>query len=61
MEDLFNTASSSLIAQRLADLLVGRAVRSPKFQVSSYDKSTSAPFVAVFPLPKSEAFQFVRR
>jgi|SRR5690625_1593854 len=52
MDDLFNTASSSLIAQRLADLLVGQAVRSPKFQASSYDKSTSAPFVTVFPLSR---------
>src|SRR5690625_4784213 len=54
MDDLFNTASSSLIAQRLANLLVGRAVRSPKFQVSSYDKSTSTPFVAVFPLSRQK-------
>jgi len=51
MAELFNTASSSLIAQQLSDLLVGRAVRSPKFRSSSYDKSTSAPYVAVFPLP----------
>ena len=61
MANSSKAALSSLIAQRLADPLVGRAVRSPKFQAPSYDKSTSAPFVTVFPLPKSEAFQFVRR
>src|SRR5690625_585793 len=54
MDDLFNIASSSLIAQQLSDRLVGRAVRSPKFRTSSYDKSTSALSVAVYPLPRQK-------
>jgi|SRR5690625_1533477 len=33
MDDLFNIASSSLIAQQLSDLFVGRAVRSPNFEL----------------------------
>src|SRR5690625_2851843 len=54
MNDLFNIASSSLIAQQLSDLLVGRVVRSPKFRTSSYDKSTSALSVAVYPLTRQK-------
>ena len=36
-------------------------MRSPKFQASSYDKSTSIHFVYCVSLISSEAFQFVRR
>ena len=61
MTNYFRTASSSLIAQRLADLLVGRAVRSPKFRSSSYDKSTSIRSAHCVSYISSEAFQFVRR
>lgn len=59
MDDLFNIVLSSLFAQQLSDLLVGRAACSPKCRTSSDDKSMLASFVAVYSLPKSEALQFV--
>jgi len=61
MDNDSKTATSSLIAQRLANLLVGRALRSPKFRSSSYDKSTSIRFTHCVSFISSEALQFVRR
>jgi len=39
-DPIFKGRSCSIIAQQLADVLVGRTVSIPKFQISSYDKLT---------------------
>jgi len=63
VSNFVKTASSRLIAQRLLDLLVGRAVRSPKFRFSSYDKVNINSFDSLkFPLSRQKKLsKFVRR